>query len=597
MLSRRAAAVEGRTIAFDLGWTEPGDVATVTYPQKSGVGPARTVSNAYSYGLLTGVSEGGTSFAPSITYHTNMTPNRITFGNGAWLDHAKDPYDMARPSRITLGNASSSWDTGVYGYDGAGNITTMAGASTDTFVYDRVSRIKEARVTVGGQVKTQSYTYDSFSNVKTITTNGSTRSLAVDTLTNRISGSGYDTAGSMTSWGDGATTYSYAYYQTGQAMQMMGDGRNNLYGYSAAGERVGMYDSVVGGTTYILRGLDAKPLRQYRDIGGVFTWLKDWVYRDGLLLATVEPSGTKYFHLDHLGTPRRITNSSRTVVASHDYYPFGEEVTGSTPDGEVLKFTGHERDLRDAAKTTDDLDYMHARYHNPNLARFLIVDPAGGDPAQPQSWNRYSYVGNNPIRIIDPDGEEWGDTNLFVETKQTAKAEDASFNEAAWGEGYQKGSVASAAAGLALLGGVGLVAAAPELATFGIAVMANPNTPQIANGVIEAFNPNPGSLVGVTAAGGLQVPKVTNSKLANLVDDLFKGAKGPNPIGTGSTADAVRNELATGLPTHGRFHSQKAQEYVRALRKWLARSPDATDYDKLVARSLVNDLDSALKGQ
>jgi len=377
---------------------------TSTCIQKAGVRPARTVTNAYSYGLLTGVSEGGTSFAPSITYHTNMTPNRITFGNGAWLDHAKDPYDMARPSRITLGNASSSWDTGVYGYDGAGNITTMAGASTDTFVYDRVSRIKEARVTVGGQVKTQSYTYDSFSNVKTITTNGSTRSLAVDTLTNRISGSGYDTAGSMTSWGDGATTYSYAYYQTGQTKQMTGDGRNTVHGYSADGERVGTFDSVVAGITYVLRGLDNKPLRQYLESAGVWTWQKDWVYRDGLLLATIEPSGTRYFHLDHLGTPRRITNSSRTVTASHDYYPFGEEITSGAQDAEVLKFTGHERDLRDASKTTDDLDYMHARYHNPNLARFLTVDPAGGDPKKPQSWNRYSYVRNNPVKATDTDG-------------------------------------------------------------------------------------------------------------------------------------------------------------------------------------------------
>jgi hypothetical protein len=46
---------------------------------------------------------------------------------------------------------------------------------------------------------------------------------------------------------------------------------------------------------------------------------KDWVYRDGLLLATVDSTGTKYFHLDHLGTPRRITNSSRAVIGSHDY--------------------------------------------------------------------------------------------------------------------------------------------------------------------------------------------------------------------------------------------------------------------------------------
>ena len=92
------------------------------------------------------------------------------------------------------------------------------------------------------------------------------------------------------------------------------------------------------------------------------------------------------------------------------------------------------------------------------------------------------------------------------------------------------------------------------------------------------------------------VPKVTDAKLGNLVKDLFKGAKMPNPIGTGSTADAVRNELITGLPTHGRFHSQKATEYTNALTSWLKKNPNAPHQDQLVARSLINDLRSALGG-
>jgi hypothetical protein len=35
----------------------------------------------------------------------------------------------------------------------------------------------------------------------------------------------------------------------------------------------------------------------------------------------------------------------------------------------------------------------------------MSVDPAGGDPTEPQSWNRYSYTLNNPLRYVDPDGE------------------------------------------------------------------------------------------------------------------------------------------------------------------------------------------------
>jgi len=50
-------------------------------------------------------------------------------------------------------------------------------------------------------------------------------------------------------------------------------------------------------------------------------------------------------------------------------------------------------------------DYMHARYYNPGIGRFLSVDPVGGTVGSSQSWNRYSYVLNNPLVYVDPSGE------------------------------------------------------------------------------------------------------------------------------------------------------------------------------------------------
>jgi len=49
---------------------------------------------------------------------------------------------------------------------------------------------------------------------------------------------------------------------------------------------------------------------------------------------------------------------------------------------------------------------MHARYYNPNLGRFLSVDRVGGTVGSSQSWNRYSYVRNNPLAFVDPDGRK-----------------------------------------------------------------------------------------------------------------------------------------------------------------------------------------------
>src|SRR5205823_3537594 len=54
-------------------------------------------------------------------------------------------------------------------------------------------------------------------------------------------------------------------------------------------------------------------------------------------------------------------------------------------------------------------DYMHARYYSPLEGRFLSPDPNMDfekNLPEPQRWNRYAYVTNNPLKYVDPDGEE-----------------------------------------------------------------------------------------------------------------------------------------------------------------------------------------------
>jgi len=92
-------------------------------------------------------------------------------------------------------------------------------------------------------------------------------------------------------------------------------------------------------------------------------------------------------------------------------------------------------------------------------------------------------------------------------------------------------------------------------------------------------------------------PSVTDPKLRSITQDLYKGVTTPKPLGSGSTADAIRNELRTGQATYGRFHKQKGQEYARALEKWLQKNPNASDADRAAAQQMLNDLLSALKGE
>ena len=102
--------------------------------------------------------------------------------------------------------------------------------------------------------------------------------------------------------------------------------------------------------------------------------------------------------------------------------------------------------------------------------------------------------------------------------------------------------------------------------------------------------------VRVTAQTGVLRPSVSDAKLNNIVHDLYKGTQNPGRIGTGSTADAIRSEMKTGQPTSGKFHTQKGQEYARALERWMANNPNASPSDRTAAQLMANDLKSALAG-
>jgi hypothetical protein len=85
-----------------------------------------------------------------------------------------------------------------------------------------------------------------------------------------------------------------------------------------------------------------------------------------------------------------------------------------------------------------------------------------------------------------------------------------------------------------------------------------------------------------TADEIMPTPLVGNAKLRNVVDNLYKGTTNPNRVGNGTTMDAIRHELATGVPTGRRFHTIKGQETLRGL--------------DLVAQSLADELSLVLRG-
>jgi RHS repeat-associated protein len=335
----------------------------------------------------------------------------VAHTNGMTETIAHDPNRLARPGSISASSPFASWTTGAYTWDGVGNVKTMGGS---WFLYDKVSRLKEAHVKTGpsgaGSEVWQAYSYDGFGNLTGyVGTVG--RNLPTDLATNKLNAAAFDDRGNMTGW----SGHVYTWTGTDQlerhqipSFTVPDTGENWYHLYTVDDERLVSVDWKRGAKYLRFRDLDGKILREVKQtiVGSNELWSveRDYIYRGATLLAAETPQGRRHFHPDHLGTPRLITNATGHQVAFHTYYPFGEEATAPNQDAERLKFTGHERDFLSPAGAGDDLDAMRARYCSPITGRFLGVDPAGGTRRVTGSWNRFTYVLNNPVKLVDPLG-------------------------------------------------------------------------------------------------------------------------------------------------------------------------------------------------
>lgn len=453
--SKRVTAVSGSGVVSE-SWevsqtTDPlGLLATQGYPVCT-VGPEcagtlgpRSITMNYDAGLLQSIFSGPAALLSSVTYHANGMPNVISHRGTQLVETiSQASHGMARPSAISMtspsGTPPNSFSTGAYSYDGAGNIKAMG---SDHFRYDRYGRLVESQMGSLAPSQSQTSTFDLFGNITAMTTNGTGENFPTSGTTNRLTSAAYDAAGNTTGWN--GNVYSWDLFNRMTHWSNGSEGWS--YVYTADDERLWSIQDVAGAghTNWTIRGFgnqvltrdERRPASPFGSVetpssvcppgpsifcddfetGDTSAWnppvpggsrtVKDYVYRDGHLLAVRDQKGDySDFGLDHLGTVRATTNLFGELGAIHTYFPFGREATATDQDSEVMKFTGHERDLQSTPfATADDVDYMHARYRSPLTSRFLSTDPAGWDPSAPQSWNRYAYVMGNPLRNVDLDG-------------------------------------------------------------------------------------------------------------------------------------------------------------------------------------------------
>jgi RHS repeat-associated protein len=114
--------------------------------------------------------------------------------------------------------------------------------------------------------------------------------------------------------------------------------------------------------------------------------------------APAAASTITYYHNDLAGSPVVATNSSAQVIWRESYRPYGERLTKSaSAKGNDVWFTSRREDAT-------GLVYMGARYYDPVTGRFVSIDPKQFDEANVQSFNRYAYANDNPLRFLDRDG-------------------------------------------------------------------------------------------------------------------------------------------------------------------------------------------------
>ena len=104
---------------------------------------------------------------------------------------------------------------------------------------------------------------------------------------------------------------------------------------------------------------------------------------------------------DHLGSITALYDQYGTKCFSASYDVWGKRTVGIDNVGFDRGFTGHEH--------IDEIGLinMNGRMYEPNLGRFISVDPYVQEPANSQNYNRYSYCLNNPLKYTDPTGEYW----------------------------------------------------------------------------------------------------------------------------------------------------------------------------------------------
>jgi RHS repeat-associated protein len=501
-------------------------------------------SNAYTTSYT--VDDGGN--VTSIAYPNSGPTITNVYWNGGSIH------------QVSLNGSSVDYYTAAAtAFDEFDHVTNFVYGNSLTTTHSYYSNSKRLETISAGSVFTRTYEYTSGNDIKSLSGTGLTNATTVtyDNLhriksyTGLTSSYGYDAVGNITTNGEGgSSTYTYAnprkqavrtafgytnlYDLCGNMVVRHGgltnsqaltyDPENQLLAIAQAGVFSDEFGYAADGTR-LWKRIDQNPTNVQVWIGNIYEEKSGkklfHVFAGSQQVCTFEAgspldggSDTNkvgcYYCEDSLNTSSALSDSAHNQIEVNVYYPFGRTQTASPQASFQVsrRFTGQVFDAESG------LYYYNARYYDSELGRFIQPDDKIPDFSNPQSYNRYSYVLNNPLRYTDPSGHQGVPTPANFALGMTAPPG----MEAEWNQRFQAANVqatayeAGALAGTAASGGVLLVAPAAVTSTtvggYVVAGAAGATGGYVGNGTAnwvegQPFNENAGVAAGIGAGLGL----------------------------------------------------------------------------------------------
>ncbi len=398
--------------AFDA---TTGLLDSLTYPTSTS-GYRLKLKYNYGYGILNMVSD--FNVPATVFWQGNAVDARgnviqQTLGNGLQTIRGFDEI-TGLPDYIQSGpGGSATLQDLELAWNKVGSLTQRKDvnrALTENFYYDNLHRLNHSKL---NNVQNLDLSYNAMGNILTKSdVSGSTWTYhATKKHAVTVAGSNtyaYDANGNQVTRNGQTVTWTSFNYPS----HMPHGTKYHNYFYDANRQRWKQvyYNGTSSETTIFVGGVLEK-----HTAGGI-TEYRHYINADDqpVALYTRPTSGsitTQYFLLDHLGSVAEVTNSLGTLDVAENFAAFGErrdanDWSGPPSAGDVTLINGATQRgyTFHTNSESSSLIHMNGRIADSLTGRFLSPDPYVFRPDLTQSFNRYSYVNNNPLSMTDPSG-------------------------------------------------------------------------------------------------------------------------------------------------------------------------------------------------